>query len=1197
MSSNRNLTVVRRSLAWLLAVCMAAGYVPVSGFAEECAHIHGEDCFAATTECVHTHGDDCWSDPALRDAGEEPDTCAHVCTENTGCVTEALNCGHIHDEQCGDAVSQTQQEVQQPKEEQPKEEQPEEALKPQEVPQPKCVTAWQWVDDGEVLDPETGKLYLTATKEAPLYLEQIVEILPGAVEATVDAEPENLTVAHWDCPDYPQETGACSGSFLFAASLPDGYTLDEDVAALEVTVEFGGAAALEGVGEIGAAVFAEGRLTGYKTVEDAVAAGAEDTVLLMKDAVLSDTLTIKNNLTLDLNGKTLEGAAGKPVITVVGSVLLTLTDSSQEQSGKVTHNYSDTNKIGGGVELGESGQLLLSGGSVCSNFGTERIGVEGGGVRGGGSSVLIMTGGSIESNYAEYGGGCTVSRFLITGGAIQNNVGNDSYGGVRAEKAYLLGGRITGNGAGQNYGGVSAGSVILSKKCTAFDGKNYTGTEPLMITGNHVMKFVSMETGLLKSNLVLTGSNGAVIDGEIDPESSIGVTRTSGKPAVTGLTEALLPCFSVDAAPCKDYSSATKTLILYDTHDYNTESLCKRCGNLCTHSSATERGGVYTCDGCGRKIVAQLVHPHGSYVPPLYFVELADAFHSEYIGGGLILKLLSDAEIAQPVTVKPGENISYEYYFRMDLNGKKLTGAPITVSGKLTCQIEDNAGGGRVEADLNLAELDSSSLFFLAGGTYTRIIDHTGHLKKSGGDCGFPTAFRDTQGNWLIWDNVPDGDYTYQNVVSSYAPVAVIGVPRVKEMTYGGQIPTDYWWLWLTAADGCVRTVSWWEGQRKLEEKQLPDGDEHYREGTAVWSTLEAGTHAITCRIAAKKDGEPEYSVTYLLTLTVNKAEITDIQSPTPRTDLSYNGSGQSLITGGSAPNGTMVYSLTEEGPYTAAIPTGENARTYTVWYKVQGDKNHLDTTPQSLGVTIAPSGDYLDLTGTDLEQDGTVTIDGTPYPIRSEGNKYYVNLTGITGNYLTRYGYTGTGTARYPDSMAVYRLDRTNAGARLIRIPELDNLLLYEGCSIRLTGNKGIRMITSLDEQKKKVLTGEGLAGFTLEEYGTVVMRGAGNPTLADRSNYAYSKANRADPIFARADGRIQYTNVLVNFQPDDYNTELTLRPYITLKDSAGNEITLYGGCVTRTIHYIAQQNKDAGIYKPGSAGYRYLENILNGK
>ena len=48
-----------------------------------------------------------------------------------------------------------------------------------------------------------------------------------------------------------------------------------------------------------------------------------------------------------------------------------------------------------------------------------------------------------------------------------------------------------------------------------------------------------------------------------------------------------------------------------------------------------------------------------------------------------------------------------------------------------------------------------------------------------------------------------------------------------------------------------------------------------------------------------------------------------------------------------------MQYSLDQNGSYSTTIPTGTEAKEYTVWYKVVGDENHNDTVPQSISATI----------------------------------------------------------------------------------------------------------------------------------------------------------------------------------------------------------------------------------------------------
>ena len=272
-----------------------------------------------------------------------------------------------------------------------------------------------------------------------------------------------------------------------------------------------------------------------------------------------------------------------------------------------------------------------------------------------------------------------------------------------------------------------------------------------------------------------------------------------------------------------------------------------------------------------------------------------------------------------------------------------------------------------------------------------------------------------------------------------------------------------------------------------------------------------------------------------------------------------------------------------EPGEHTLTVIYGENnSGTGTVTFTVEIPANYLDVTgkPEFDGKT-------------------TVTVDGKEYPIEEMNGTRYVNLP-ETGDLLTVYSFkdgTPTGSCtNYPIGMQVFRITRQEGGAKAEEITEFANLLNYAGCSIRLTGTKGIRMITGIGEDARTALTGaRGLGGYTLEEYGTVVMRGVGTPTLENSKshNFAYKKG-KADPIFSRANGMIQYTNVLVGFSLEDCKDTLTLRPYIKLKDmTTGETVTLYGGCVSRSIGYIAKQNENT--YKPGTAGYKYIHEIID--
>lgn len=93
------------------------------------------------------------------------------------------------------------------------------------------------------------------------------------------------------------------------------------------------------------------------------------------------------------------------------------------------------------------------------------------------------------------------------------------------------------------------------------------------------------------------------------------------------------------------------------------------------------------------------------------------------------------------------------------------------------------------------------------------------------------------------------------------------------------------------------------------------------------------------------------------ISLTVYKANPTVIE-PT-RKDLICNGQAQELVNAGSTVGGTLYYAVTDDNTapadtaYTTSIPTGTDAGTYYVWYKVVGDENYNDTEAANITVTI----------------------------------------------------------------------------------------------------------------------------------------------------------------------------------------------------------------------------------------------------
>jgi len=288
---------------------------------------------------------------------------------------------------------------------------------------------------------------------------------------------------------------------------------------------------------------------------------------------------------------------------------------------------------------------------------------------------------------------------------------------------------------------------------------------------------------------------------------------------------------------------------------------------------------------------------------------------------------------------------------------------------------------------------------------------------------------------------------------------------------------------------------------------------------------------------------------------------------------------------------GTFVFSkITATAYYPADNPTWTED-------KLQNYDGNLTWKP------YCSAENSVTLDAADLSGETSVWIDGVEYPVQTAGDLCYVELP--DGNAKTMVSYTyhtedsSDPHSQYPVGMKVWTLTNENGKYIPVRQADFDDILRYSGMSIRVTGKQGIRMITAVDLTKKNSLISGDLAGYTLKEYGTVVAwadQVADQPLVLGKSYvisaYAYRKGI-ADPVFAYDGNRMQYTNVLVGFREDQCSDDLAMRPYMILADAAGNEITLYGGIVHRSIGYIAYQNRNT--FASGTEAYQYVWDIIH--
>lgn len=251
-----------------------------------------------------------------------------------------------------------------------------------------------------------------------------------------------------------------------------------------------------------------------------------------------------------------------------------------------------------------------------------------------------------------------------------------------------------------------------------------------------------------------------------------------------------------------------------------------------------------------------------------------------------------------------------------------------------------------------------------------------------------------------------------------------------------------------------------------------------------------------------------------------------------------------------------------------------------------------------------------VDMGGTALAEakntQATVYVDGKETTLTIDSNgKATLPISGSGPQSIVMYEYKETGDPHtsYPTGMSTWLVSVDSKGDYVTtRYYGLDDLLIYSGCAIRVTGKQGIRMVTGISSNVKTALTSSaGIGGYTLVETGTLI---AWSSDLKEGSDLTFStpsvkkgtayQQGKANPVYATKDGIEYYTNVLVGFNSKNhYVNDLAMRPYATLKDANGNQFTIYGGTIYRSIEYIAGQY--AGRYAEGTSTYAFVQGILN--
>ena len=164
-----------------------------------------------------------------------------------------------------------------------------------------------------------------------------------------------------------------------------------------------------------------------------------------------------------------------------------------------------------------------------------------------------------------------------------------------------------------------------------------------------------------------------------------------------------------------------------------------------------------------------------------------------------------------------------------------------------------------------------------------------------------------------------------------------MSVAQKNTLTYTGEALTPEVTARATTVDGAQVSFTYSTAEEGTYSAALP-------------SFEEAGEHTVYYRASAPNHND--YGSSF--TVTVGKANPT-VAAPVAKTGLVYDGTAKELVSAGQSEHGTFQYRLSESDAWGDTIPTATNGGSYTVYWKLTGDKNHSDKTG-SVSVTVGRS-------------------------------------------------------------------------------------------------------------------------------------------------------------------------------------------------------------------------------------------------
>lgn len=248
------------------------------------------------------------------------------------------------------------------------------------------------------------------------------------------------------------------------------------------------------------------------------------------------------------------------------------------------------------------------------------------------------------------------------------------------------------------------------------------------------------------------------------------------------------------------------------------------------------------------------------------------------------------------------------------------------------------------------------------------------------------------------------------------------------------------------------------------------------------------------------------------------------VTKPTTKT-LTYNGSEQELVNAASTNGGTVKYSLDNKN-WSTSIPTGEAAKEYTVYYKVEGNKNFKDADVQEITNKINPRTIDLkwnkELTYNGKEQLPTATVNNLV-----DGDKCEITVDGAQHKNAGTYEATATKVSNQN-----YKLPEDVTTSYTIKPKDITVTITPNGGTYgeKITGATAKLNDVENGNHPEVTLTYTGTGYDGTKVNGTEVPSHAGKYTVTasiDDKNYNLTGTNTAEFVVKGADAGLKVKEV----------------------------------------------------------------------